>query len=140
MLERQHLWRRCWREDLSLAASPQPHLGPERPQPLVPSQPSWDWSLQPYLTACPAWNPTPVTTGPSLWLQVAPLASLLRLGVGSPRNRKGAWALHSEGAPCSISVSLTGGVQSPRTFLLGLQCCPGEEGRQGARKQEQSDH
>ena len=50
MLERQHLWRRCWREDLSLAASPQPHPGPERPQPLVPSQPSWDWSLQPYLT------------------------------------------------------------------------------------------
>ena len=31
-------------------------------------------------------------------------------------------------------------MQSPRTFLLGLQCCPGEEGRQGARKQEQSDH
>ena len=65
--------------------------------------------------------------GSGLQLQVAPLASFLRLGAGSPRNRRGAWALHSEGAPRSISDSLAGGVQSPQTSLLGLQCCSGRK-------------
>lgn len=88
MLERQHLRRMCWREDISLAVSPQPYPGPERPQPLVPSQPSWDWSLQPYLTACPAWNPAPVTNGLQSSAPSSTLSFLTEAGCWQPEKQK----------------------------------------------------